>query len=129
MPARADDKINEATFAFRAEMRGVEEGHNAVVQDDGSIRVVSDTTPGQAYTVRFYGLASGRIWFTCDCISGQNRRHLSLPCKHASRGARRLEREGFAKWENGIWNMTDKALSSVKPVDQGPDDPFEGLPR
>ncbi len=40
-----------------AEVRGVESGHVARVQSDGSILVTSDTHHGKAYRVTFTALA------------------------------------------------------------------------
>ena len=40
-------------FSVRCETRAVEEGHRAFVNDDGSVRVVSESSPGTTYRVTF----------------------------------------------------------------------------
>lgn len=95
-----------AEQSLRAEVRGAEEGHLARLNDDGSIAVKSHSTPGVTYTVQFWGLGAGdQILFQCSCPAG---RHAKW-CKHATRAARRLEREGIAQWAGGHWYVTPKA--------------------
>jgi hypothetical protein len=47
--------------------------------------------------------------FGCSCRSGEYRTSLPVPCKHAAVAARRLEREGLARWEDGSWRLRDRA--------------------
>jgi hypothetical protein len=47
--------------------------------------------------------------FGCSCRSGEYRTSLPVPCKHAAVAARRLEREGLARWEDGGWRLRDRA--------------------
>jgi hypothetical protein len=47
--------------------------------------------------------------FGCTCRSGTYRTSLPVPCKHAAVAARRLEREGLARWEDGTWRLRDRA--------------------
>lgn len=96
-------EIIESTYELRCEVRAVEEGHRAFVQPGGSIRVVSDSTPGLSYSVTFHTTVSTAIHFHCDCKSGQNRGHKLVPCKHAALAGRRLEREKIAVWKDGLW--------------------------
>jgi hypothetical protein len=95
-------------YGLAAEIRAVEEGHNARVLPDGSILVKSDSRAG-SYRVSIRGVASGVLWFGCTCRSGEYRTSLPIPCKHAALAARRLEREGLARWEDGTWRLRERA--------------------
>src|ERR671919_472846 len=86
------DVRDHRLYGLAAEIRAVEEGHNARVLPDGS---------GGA-TRR---IAGGLLWFGCTCRSGQYRTSLPVPCKHAALAARRLEREGLARWDDGRWRL------------------------
>jgi hypothetical protein len=97
-----------ALYGLAAEIRAVEEGHNARVLADGSILVKSDSQPG-SYRVWLRGIADGVLRLGCTCRSGQYRTSLPVPCKHAAVAARRLEREGLARWEDGIWRLRERA--------------------
>jgi hypothetical protein len=80
-----DTTERRSLYGLAAEVRAVEEGHNARVLPDGSVLVKSESHPG-----------SYRI-------------SLPVPCKHAAVAARRLEREGLARWEDGTWRLRDRA--------------------
>ena len=54
-------------------------------------------------------IADGILWFGCTCRSGQFRTALPIPCKHAALAARRLEREGLARWQDGTWRLRGRA--------------------
>jgi hypothetical protein len=95
-------------YGLAAEIRAVEEGHNARVLPDGSILVKAESNPG-SYRVYLRRVADGLLWFGCSCRSGQYRTALPVPCKHAAVAARRLEREGLARWEDGSWRLRDRA--------------------
>jgi hypothetical protein len=95
-------------YGLAAEIRAVEEGHNARVLPDGSILVKAESHPGN-YRVTIRGLDHGILRFGCDCRSGQYRTALPVPCKHAALAARRLEREGLARWDDGSWRLRDRA--------------------
>jgi len=95
-------------YGLAAEIRAVEEGHNARVLPDGSILVKAESHPG-SYRVTIRGLDHGTLRFGCDCRSGQYRTALPVPCKHAALAARRLEREGLARWDDGSWRLRDRA--------------------
>jgi hypothetical protein len=95
-------------YGLAAEIRAVEEGHNARVLPDGSILVKAESHPG-SYRVTIRGLDHGILRFGCDCRSGQYRTALPVPCKHAALAARRLEREGLARWDDGSWRLRDRA--------------------
>jgi SWIM zinc finger len=87
-------------YGLAAEIRAVEEGHNARVMPDGSILVKAESTPG-SYRVSIRGVDDGVLRFGCSCRSGQYRTSLPIPCKHAALAARRMEREGLARWVDG----------------------------
>jgi hypothetical protein len=95
-------------YGLAAEIRAVEEGHNARVLPDGSILVKAESNPG-SYRVFIRRVADGVLWFACTCRSGQYRTSLPVPCKHAALAARRLEREGLARWEDGSWRLRERA--------------------
>ena len=95
-------------YGLAAEIRAVEEGHNARVLPDGSILVKAESHPG-SYRVVIRGIDGGILRFGCSCRSGQYRTALPVPCKHAALAARRLEREGLARWDDGSWRLRDRA--------------------
>jgi hypothetical protein len=95
-------------YGLAAEVRAVEEGHNARVLADGSILVKAESHPG-SYRVAIRGIDQGVLRFGCTCRSGEYRTALPVPCKHAALAARRLEREGLARWEDGRWRLRDHA--------------------
>jgi hypothetical protein len=55
------------------------------------------------------GIDGGVLRFACSCRSGQYRTALPVPCKHAALAARRLEREGVARWDDGSWRLRERA--------------------
>jgi hypothetical protein len=91
-----------AAYALAAELRAIEGGHRTRALPDGSLLVKSDSQPG-SYRVRVEGVEAGLIVFGCTCPSGDYRANLPVPCKHAALAARRLEREGLARWADGGW--------------------------
>jgi hypothetical protein len=95
-------------YGLAAEIRAVEEGHNARVLPDGSILVKAESHPG-SYRVVLRKIDDGYLWFGCSCRSGEYRTWLPVPCKHAALAARRLEREGLARWEDGTWRLREWA--------------------
>jgi hypothetical protein len=95
-------------YGLAAEIRAVEEGHNARVLPDGSVLVKAESRPG-SYRVVLRGIADGVLRFGCSCRSGEYRASLPVPCKHAALAARRLEREGLARWEDGSWRLRERA--------------------
>jgi hypothetical protein len=104
------------SYNLRAEVRGVEENHKATLNDDGSFTVVSETDPSQKYRVTFVAFVEdGMLWFKCTCPSGLHRFNHFVPCKHATRVARRLERSKVAHWKEGHWFLTEP------PAYTGPD--------
>ena len=108
-----------------AEIRAVEEGHNARVLPDGSVLVKAESRPG-SYRVTLRGIDDGVLRFGCSCRSGEYRTSLPVPCEHAAVAARRLEREGLARWEDGSWRLRDRAqvrgarLLLARTVQRGP---------
>lgn len=132
-----------------AEVRFVEEGHNARL-DNGTLLVTSDTHHGKAYRVTADAPWAGRpITFTCTpeghAAYADDHLHMVspepgvVPCKHAAGAARRLAREGHARYDNatGLWVATHKAQqhAGLRPVPEAraakptvdDDDPFAGL--
>jgi hypothetical protein len=103
-----DPIVRHRLYGLAAEIRAVEEGHNARVMPDGSILVKAESNPG-SYRVYIRGIDDGVLRFGCDCRSGQYRTVLPVPCKHAALAARRLEREGFARWDGGAWRLHERA--------------------
>jgi hypothetical protein len=95
-------------YALAAEIRAVEEGHNARVTADGSVLVKAESNPG-SYRVTIRGVDDGVLRFGCSCRSGAYRSALPVPCKHAALAARRLEREGLARWQDGTWRLRERA--------------------
>jgi hypothetical protein len=95
-------------YGLAAELRAVEEGHNARVLADGSILVKAESHPG-SYRVTIRGIDDGVLRFACNCRSGEYRASLPIPCKHAALAARRLEREGLARWDDGAWRLRERA--------------------
>lgn len=126
---------------LRAEARAVEEGHHALVQPDGSVKVVSDTVRGKWYRVEAIDTGLG-VMFRCEpqgerAFEDDHLRATSAPgvtpCKHAALAARRLEREGLAKLVDGLWFSTGPAhrhtfVDAVCVECRQPEDPFAGLP-
>jgi hypothetical protein len=108
MEEMLDAMSRHRLYVLAAEIRAVEEGHNARVMPDGSILVKAESNPG-SYRVTIRGIDRGILRFGCDCRSGQYRTDLPVPCKHAALAARRLEREGLARWEDGTWRLRDRA--------------------
>jgi hypothetical protein len=108
MEEMLDTNQHRRLYGLAAEIRAVEEGHNARVLPDGSILVKAESHPG-SYRVVLRGIADGVLWFGCSCRSGEYRASLPVPCKHAALAARRLEREGLARWQDGSWRLRERA--------------------
>jgi hypothetical protein len=152
--------INDRTVA--AEARGVEEGHQARLGHDAKgtfVRVTSDLLghTGKSWIVRTASTGAGHpVVFTCEPEGEWRDGHKvftstngETPCKHMSRAARRLEREGYAQlippgFHGDIvttasrWVATAKAFptapstpardAALKAAAEGPDgDPFGGF--
>jgi SWIM zinc finger len=98
---RADDPENQAAYAVACEARALREGHRARVLDDGSL-LVKASSGGGSYRVRVAGVRDGLLVLRCTCPSGDYRSRLPVPCKHAALAARRLEREGLARWDEDL---------------------------
>ena len=103
-----DGNLRRRRYGLAAEIRAVEEGHNARVLPDGSVLVKAESHPG-SYRVAIRRVDDGTLWFTCSCRSGEYRTSLPVPCKHAAVAARRLEREGLARWDDGLWRLRERA--------------------
>jgi SWIM zinc finger len=102
---RADDPENQAAYAIACEARGLREGRRARALGDGSLLVKASSGEG-SYRVRVAGVRDGLLVLRCSCPSGGYRARLPVPCKHAALAARRLEREGRARWNEhlGGWS-------------------------
>jgi hypothetical protein len=98
---RADDPENQAAYAIACEARGLREGHRARALGDGSLLVKASSDHG-SYRVRVAGVRDGLLVLRCSCPSGDYRARLPVPCKHAALAARRLEREGLARWDEDL---------------------------
>jgi SWIM zinc finger len=98
---RADDPENQAAYAIACEARGLREGHRARAGGDGSLLVKASSGEG-SYRVRVAGVRDGLLALRCTCPSGDYRARLPVPCKHAALAARRLEREGLARWDEDL---------------------------
>jgi hypothetical protein len=105
---RVDNAPWHAVYGLAAEARAVESGHNARVLPDGSVLVKSDSQPG-SHRVWIGGVRDGTLLLGCTCRSGTYRSSFPVPCKHAALAGRRLEREGFARWEDGTWRLRERA--------------------
>jgi hypothetical protein len=108
MEEMLDPTLRRRLYGLAAEIRAVEEGHNARVMPDGSVLVKAESNPG-SYRVVIRRVADGVLWFGCSCRSGAYRTSLPVPCKHAAVAARRLEREGLARWDDGGWRLRERA--------------------
>lgn len=129
-----------STNAYRrsldAEVRARENGHNAVLRDDGTVSVVSDTTDGLHWIVRAFAGAPGQpVLFECRADNptlALGRGHVPLvsetpgvvPCMHAARAAQRLERAGMVAWDGGVFVTTARAIVPSSDVDDIDGDPF-----
>lgn len=125
-----------AELSAATELRAVEAHRQARLGHDGTVRVKSDTTPGLEWVVRAWTSSAGvGIVFECRASNPSlavGRGHVPVvsrvpgaaPCIHAATAARRMEREGLACWDAGLWVATAKAVRM--PVD-GDADPFAGL--
>jgi hypothetical protein len=98
---RADDPENQAAYTIACEARGLREGHRARALGDGSLLVKASSGDG-SYRVRVAGVRDGLLVLRCSCPSGDYRARLPVPCKHAALAARRLEREGLARWDEDL---------------------------
>ena len=54
------------------------------------------------------GIDDGVLRFACSCRSGEYRTSLPVPAS-AALAARRLEREGLARWDDGTWRLREQA--------------------
>ena len=110
---RADDPENQAAYTIACEARGLREGHRARALDDGSLLVKASSGDG-SYRVRVAGVRDGLLVLRCDCPSGDYRARLPVPCKHAALAARRLEREGLARWDEDLGGWSPRRRTSAR---------------
>jgi hypothetical protein len=119
----------EAARALRnlhAELRHVESGHRVRLAPDGRCALVtSDSEPGVTRRVRAEGV-NGLVRFACDCPAGSNL-HVAdgdVKCRHSAGLARRLEREGLARFDGTRWVLSTRIAPGPAP---SADDVAEGL--
>ena len=96
-----------------AEVRAIENGLHAFLNPDGSFTVRCVSKDHGKHRVTYEAVKKRGVWLLrtdCDCPAGLNRRM----CLHAACVARRLERIGWARYEDGRWIVTDKALEAAK---------------
>jgi SWIM zinc finger len=117
---RADDPENQAAYAIACEARGLREGRRTRALGDGSLAVKASSGDG-SYRVRVAGVRDGLLVLRCTCPSGDYRARLPVPCKHAALAARRLERDGLARWDEdlGGWSPRRPPVRSPAPAAPG----------
>lgn len=107
------ERSSEPVRTLAAEVRAVEEGHQARLADGTHFIVTSDTYRGVTYHVTVQAVADVVV-FTCDHVLQFSPkavvRGTHVPCKHGALCARRLEREGLLSWSEGYWRPTEKAF-------------------
>lgn len=114
------------SYAVRCLERALASGHKTWIQQDGSIKIASDSEPGVARHVTFEQNATF-IQLHCDCPAGTFHEAELVPCKHAALAGRRLVKEGLAvQVEGGIFCVAPEQLEVTK-FDH-PEDVLEGLP-
>jgi hypothetical protein len=136
-------RTSPAERTFAAETRAAALGHRAFVQDDGSIRVVSDSHPGKWYRLTMYAPAEGEpITFTCTpngpgAFDDDHHQMTSRPgqahCIHAAVAAKRLVREGLARRTGPLFGSQYVATARAAALTEArlpkqPSNPFDGLP-
>lgn len=105
-----------------AEVRGVEEGHQARrTGDPRKVTVASDTWVRVKYNVGASMVGETIVW-TCDhncydhttgkLVAARQPARGFVPCKHATRLARQLEAAGLVRWDSGRWVPTDAAVAA-----------------
>lgn len=122
-------RLSAAARNVGAECRFVEEGHRVYLVDDHA-EVRADSLDRVRYEVRAWGVGD-LVVFSCTCAGGHRGRQVPrgvTPCKHAAGLARRLERNGIARWiaTDGRWHVTALAreLGMVHaPFDRSGDPP------
>ncbi len=141
---------------FRAEMRAIEQGHRAFLLGGAcgdqkrsahatrakveevtrlDFKVVSNCRHGLKHYQKAFLQPGNRlpVKIDCTCEAGHFRAWGPIPCKHAALVGRRLERDGFAEWHDGLWwhpaawARVQLFEAETAHVDEHPDDPFEGL--
>lgn len=107
--------VTDTERTIAAEARAVEEGHHTFIVVGGAIEVVSDAVPRLRYRLTYRGV-NGYLVVSCTCPAGARGRSVvlgGLGCKHSALVARRLSREGLARWDGGAWRVGHKALAGA----------------
>lgn len=104
----------------KAERKGMEIGAYAWKNPNGTFTVRSATRPDLRHDVMPYYLPTGAIRLECGCESGEASQLSLVPCWHATRVGRRLEREGIAIRGKYGWYLKDPSAKGI------PGDPFPG---
>lgn len=110
----------DAVDPVSAEARAVEEGAHAFLQADGSFAVRSASRDGLRHRVTCEAVAHGgrsRVRFRCSCESGTARPATFVACWHGALVGRRLERDGWARWDSGAWWLTADGEARVAKAD------------
>lgn len=121
--------MRQTVDVIAAEARAVEFGHHAFRRKDGSYEVRSESRPDLTWLVRLRTVHQvlddrGPVWvsrvfiqFDCTCESGTFRGAELVPCWHAALVGRRLEREGLARWRDGLWTADGDLFRQHRDVD------------
>lgn len=104
--------MTEQNYIERCEARAKKSKHRAWINDDGSIRVHSNSQPNLWHVVTYEVAGQDVIRFRCTCEAGQNRIEL-IPCVHAAKAAFRLEREGIAVKRGGLWRIPERLFADA----------------
>jgi len=100
-----------AVLNLAAECRAVEEGHHCRLAPDRSHFLVRSENRPATYEVRASAIG-GLVSFSCTCPFGTHHQPPAAGlagCKHGALAARRLEREGLARFDGEHWRTTPKA--------------------
>lgn len=109
-----------------AEAKAVEQGAHAFLKADGSYVVRSASRPTMRHRVTCDPVSQQGRWVVrlrCTCESGSARPSAAVACWHGALVGRRLEREGWARWDAGAWVLTAPGLDRVRggPVTPDPE--------
>ncbi len=114
--------------------RAANNPHRALLRD-GAVHVISNTDPSLEWVIGAVALPGEPVLFHCQAIERKTGHRVYdaghgdtnspqpgvVPCVHAHKSAKRLQREGLINFRGGLWVAVGEP--------QLPDlaDPFEGL--
>lgn len=104
----------------KAEAKGIRLRHQARKNANGTFTVKSATRPDLRHDVMPVYLPTGAIRLECGCESGESYPWALIPCWHATRVGRRLERERVAVRGKHGWYLRDPQAKEI------PGDPTPG---